>query len=90
MDQGRIRHLEEALRNINRQLDMLRLGRQIDPRITQGLEKQRLTIEEELANIKQQSAQKVFSIFGILDRFDEEETIELPKQPVRPQSNSNS
>lgn len=89
MNQGQLRHLEEALRVINRQLEVTRLNRRVDPRIIQGLETQKLTIEKEIAILKEKSAQNIFSIFGILDRFDEEETITLPTRKDSAQSKPN-
>lgn len=81
MDKGRLNYLEEALRNINRQIDAIKLNRNLDPRILHGLEGQKLTLEEEIATIKTSSTNKAFSIFGILDSFDDEEIITLPKTP---------
>lgn len=89
MNQGQLRHLEEALRVINRQLEVTRLNRRVDPRILQGLEKQKLTIEQEIAIIKERSTQNILSIFGILDRFDEEETITFPSRKDSTQSKPN-
>ena len=90
MDQGRLSHLEEALRNVNRMIDSLKATRLVDPRVLEGLERQRLTLTEEIAKIKSTASNKALSIFGLLDGFDDEETIRLPDKPVRPQSNTGS
>lgn len=90
MDRGRLSYLEEALRNINRMIGSLRANPRVDLRVLEGLEKQRLTLEEEIAKIKSTASNKALSIFGLLDGFDDEETIRLPDKPVRPQSNTGS
>ena len=80
MDEGRIRYLENALADIERMLGMFRSQQRTDPRTIEGLERQRLTIQEEIVKLKQPKQQPL-SIFGILDGFDDEEIITLPSKP---------
>jgi chorismate mutase len=91
MDKDRARYLEEAIRGVDKQIEMLKMNRQIDPRLLESLNRQRLHFQQELAKIKasEQINQKGPSIFGLLDALDDEEVIRIPDHPdqFKPKSN---
>lgn len=77
----RSKYLDEAIINIERQIESVRLNRSIDPKILEGLNRQRLHFLQERATIKENKSKKQDTgLFGILDIFDDEEIINLPKK----------
>jgi dolichyl-phosphate-mannose--protein O-mannosyl transferase len=91
MDQDRIRYLEEAIRSTEKQLEMLKMNRRIDPRLLDSLNRQRLHFHQELAKLKatEQISKSGLGIFGFLDALDEEEVIRIQDNTDQSKPKSN-
>lgn len=83
MDKDRARYLEGAIQSADKQIEMLKLNRKIDPRLLESLNRQRLHFYQELAKIKasEQINKKGPGIYGLLDALDDEEIIRIPDNP---------
>jgi uncharacterized protein YjgD (DUF1641 family) len=88
MSKDRIQYLENAIRNTDKQLEMLKLNRRIFPNLLETLNKQRLHFQQELARInisESKPKQRNPGLFGLMDILDDEDIVKLPANP----SNSN-
>jgi len=91
MDKDRVRYLEGAILSAEKQIVMLKMNRQIDPRLLESLNRQRLHFQQELAKLQvsEQLDKKGPGIFGLLDALDDEEVIRIPDHPDQFKPNSN-
>lgn len=85
----RLKYLDEAIVNIERQIESARLNRSIDPKILESLNRQRLHFLQERATILESKNKKPNpGLFGILDILDEEEIIRIPAKSDHPNKNT--
>ena len=84
MSKDRIQYLENAIRNTDKQIEMLKLNRRIDPNLLETLNKQRLHFQQELARLsitESKPKQRNPGLFGLMDILDDEEIIKIPTNP---------
>lgn len=84
MSKDRIQYLENAIRNTDKQIEMLKLNRRIDPNLLETLNKQRLHFQQELARLsitESKPKQRNSGLFGLMDILDDEEIIKIPTNP---------
>lgn len=83
MSKDRIQYLEDAIRNADKQIEMLKLNRRYDPNLLENLHNQKLHFQQELINLKSNnnaSSNKGMGFFGIMDILDDEDVIKLPEK----------
>jgi hypothetical protein len=85
----RLKYLDEAILNVERQINAAKMNRGIDPKILENLNRQRLHFLQERATILESKNKKPNpGLFGILDILDEEEVIRLPTKSDQPNKNT--
>jgi hypothetical protein len=81
MSKDRIQYLENAIRNTNKQLEMLAMNRRIDPAMLGTLSKQRLHFQQELAKLQESNKQPKSNnpgLFSVMNILDDDEIIRIP------------